>query len=112
MIFIVEQYFPFSVAKDSNNPSMLKLVLQALCSDWDMNYELLTQDTTSKCTVHSSHLQSNGSEKTIGDHQMAMGTDGAQCAQGESEATRRQRHHSDGKYCSITSVCQLDQQGS
>ncbi|XP_072051956.1 uncharacterized protein [Amphiura filiformis] len=102
--------FKYLVAKDSNNPSMLKLVLQALCADWDMNYDLLTRDTTAKSTIYSSDLHSNGSESNPISRSQA--TDATRSTAGSDMELRQQRKRhistSGGKYCSVTSLCALE----
>ncbi|XP_070575993.1 uncharacterized protein [Ptychodera flava] len=47
--------FKYLVAKDSNNPSLLKLVLQGLCAEWSVDMSLLTQHANYR-SIHKSYI--------------------------------------------------------
>ncbi|XP_077982549.1 uncharacterized protein LOC144437480 [Glandiceps talaboti] len=47
--------FKYLVAKDSNNPSLLKLVLQGLCAEWSVDMPLLTQHVNYRA-IHKSQI--------------------------------------------------------
>nr|XP_006825186.1 PREDICTED: uncharacterized protein LOC102802136 [Saccoglossus kowalevskii] len=91
--------FKYIVAKDSNNPSLLKLVLQGLCAEWSIDMLLLTQQVNYRSfyksvvgadsSDHEEKLLPIARRRSSESHDSARENDSTSPSQGLLSKTRR-----------------------